>query len=68
MPYPRDWRRYMYATPSDGGPTPEFARFAARHKLASSFEDVIGSKKVLRPDINRVIADLTWDPATEQFT
>lgn len=38
MPYPRDWRRYMHATSSDGGPTPEFARFAARYKLASSFE------------------------------
>ena len=40
MAYPRDWRRYVYATSMGGKPAPEFARFAARYKLASSFEGV----------------------------
>jgi hypothetical protein len=28
---------------------------------------VTKSKKVTGPDLNRVIAELTWDPITEQF-
>lgn len=40
MPYPREWRRYVYAPAIGGKPAPEFARFAARYKLASSFEGV----------------------------
>lgn len=28
---------------------------------------LITSKKIARPDLNRVLAELTWDPVTEQF-
>lgn len=40
MLYPRVWRRYVQAAASDDGPTPAFARFAARYNFASSFESV----------------------------
>jgi hypothetical protein len=40
MTYPHDWRRYIGAPSIGGKPPPEFARFAARYKLASSFEGV----------------------------
>ena len=40
MAYPREWRRYVQAAGSDDGPTPAFARFAARYSFASSFESV----------------------------